>query len=105
MLDQHDMEHGWPSNWGEEDLLLTNDKTLEYIPAGDFIASRFFCLEFMVQHSNVIKADLMVYEEGRSKGKQIDEFIEGLWNIRSEVGDNQDGGTFMLIPTLFRPYY
>ena len=51
----------------------------------------------MGEHSSVDKADLMVYEEGRSKGNQIDEFIEGLSNIRSEVGDNQDSDTVMLI--------
>ena len=32
-----------------------------------------------------------------AKGKQIDEFIERLSNIRSEVGDTQDGNTVMLI--------
>ena len=35
------------------------------------------CLEFMDEHSSVDKADLMVYEEGHCKGKQIDQFIEG----------------------------
>jgi hypothetical protein len=55
------------------------------------------CIEFMVEHSSMKKADLIVYEEGRSKGKQIDEFIEELSNIMSEVGVNQDSGTVMLI--------
>ena len=40
----------------------------------------------------------MVYEEGRSKGKQIDECMEGVSNIMSEIGDIQDGDTVMLNP-------
>ena len=55
------------------------------------------CIEFMVEHSSEEKADLMVYEEGCSKGKQIDDFTEDLSNIMSEVGVNQDSGTVMLI--------
>ena len=55
------------------------------------------CIEFMVDHSSVTKADLMVYEEGRSKGKHVDEFIEGLSNIMSEVGVTQDDDMVMLI--------
>ena len=55
------------------------------------------CIDFMVEHSSVEKADVMVYEDGRSKGRQIDEFVEELSNIMSEVRVNQDNGTVMLI--------